>query len=320
MSDFQYLTIVGVGRSGTSLLMSMLNAHPEVMFPPEFHFINQHLARRPQATLSEAATRLRSDARFARLDMTVDDAIRPFTNQQLPFSMPALYREILFQYGRRGNGRVIGDKAPKYVEYLPVIHLIFPNAKIIHLIRDPRDVYLSRKKAAWSANRPDLLQLLAYRAQYDLGRRLGPQLFGEYYLEVQYEQLLTQPVKTLRLICDKLQIPFIQQMLDFSDSARQLVAKDELSWKQETIGPLLTNNMNKWQKVLTPAQTAQVEAACWPTFVDGLYQSAQHRFSWSQRLTNSYMMLLSRLYQANILRQNKRICRLIQQQESTILT
>lgn len=294
----------------------MLNAHPDVIFPPEFHFINQHLAQRPQATLSEAAARLRSDARFARLDMAVADVVRPFTDHQLPFTMATLYRQILFQFGQRGNGRIIGDKAPKYVEYLPVIQQIFPEAIVIHLIRDPRDVYLSRKKAAWSANRPDFLQLLAYRAQYDLGRRLGAQLFGENYLEVQYENLLTHPEQMLHIICQKLQIPFLNHMLDFSASARQLVAEDELSWKEETIGPLLANNMNKWRQTLTAAQIAQVEAACWPTFTDGLYQPAQHRSTWSHRLTNSYMRLLSGLYQANILRQNKRICRLIRQQES----
>lgn len=312
MNEFQYIAIVGVGRSGTSLLMSMLNAHADVVFPPEFHFINQHMARRPQATLREMADRLRTDPRFARLNMPVEDVIRPFRQNQVPYTLPALYQQILLQYGQQHNRRIIGDKAPKYVEYLPVIHQIFPEAKVIHLIRDPRDVYLSRKKAAWSASRPDFLQLLAYRAQYTLGRRLGPQLFGNNYLEVQYENLLMQPEATLQHLCHQLQIPYLAQMLNFSHSARQLVASDELAWKAETIGPLLTNNMNKWQDALTPSQTAQVEAACWPAFADGLYQPVHYQATWSQQLTNRIMKLASALYQANILRQNRQIGQHIQ--------
>lgn len=312
-SNLQVIAIVGVGRSGTSLLMSMLNAHPEVAFPPEFHFINQHLARKPKATLEEAVARLQADARFARLEMDLDEVIRPFTNRQQLFSMPALYRQILQQYAARQNVSIIGDKAPKYVEFLPVIHQIFPDAKILHLIRDPRDVYLSRTKAAWSANRPDILQYLAYRAQYSLGRTHGPILFGKNYLEIQYESLLTEPELTLRRVAQHLQIPFLSQMLAFAQSAQELVAPDERAWKKETFGPLLTNNMNKWQRELTPGQTARIEAACAPVFADGRYQPAQSRKTVSAHLINGCMSLLSRLYQMRINHKNRQICRQIAQ-------
>ncbi|NKQ36527.1 MAG: sulfotransferase [Chloroflexi bacterium] len=308
-SDLQYIAIVGVGRSGTSLLMSMLNAHPDVAFPPEFHFINRHLAQKPQAALDEAVARLQADARFARLEMDLAEVIRPFTHNRQPFTMPALYRQILLTYAQQQNVAIIGDKAPKYVEYLPVIRQIVPDAKIIHLIRDPRDVYLSRTKAAWSANRSDTTQFLAYRAQYALGRSQGPRLFGENYLEVQYENLLAQPEMTLHSICDLLQIPYFSQMLAFATSAQELVAQDELAWKKETFGPLLINNMNKWQRELTPAQTARVEAACRPAFTDGLYQAARPYPTFSGRLTNGYMSLLSRLYRGRVIYKNRQICR-----------
>ena len=75
---------------------------------------------------------------------------------------------------------------------------------MIHLIRDPRDVYISRTKAKWSSSRPDILQFLAYRSQYALGAKHGPMLFGNNYLEVHYENLLIQPEKELKRICDLL--------------------------------------------------------------------------------------------------------------------
>ena len=191
-SELQYIAIVGVGRSGTTLLMSMLNAHPEIAFPPEFHYINQHLARKPNAPIEEAISRLQNDSRFQRLQIDLEDVIRPFRGGQL-FSMAELYKAILRYYATAQNVNIIGDKAPKYVEYLPTIKQIFPDAKIIHLIRDPRDVYLSRTKADWSAERTDVLQHLAYRAQYDLGCHQGEKLFGNNYIPIQYENLLTQP-------------------------------------------------------------------------------------------------------------------------------
>ena len=306
-SDLQYVAIVGVGRSGTTLLMSMLNAHPEVTFPPEFHFINQHLAKEPKATLDEAVLRLQNDTRFQRLQLDLDEVIRPFKGER-PFSMPALYQEILQYYAQQQNVKIIGDKAPKYVEYLPTIKHIFPKAKIIHLIRDPRDVYLSRTKAAWSSDRSDILQFLAYRSQYNLGRHQGPQLFGTNYMEVQYENLLLQPAVELKKICQMLDIAFANDMLQFSKSAKQLVASDEMSWKKEVLGPLLTNNMNKWEKELTPKQIARIETACTPTFQDGLYAKAYPSSSPLNSLFyNRAMAILSTIYKNNVKFKNWRV-------------
>ena len=109
-------------------------------------FVNQHLAAKPTATLNEAVQRLKNDSRFKRLQVDLEDVIRPFKKGE-SFSMPNLYKQILSQYAAQHQVEIIGDKAPKYVEYLPVLHNIFPNAKIIHLIRDPRDVYLSRNES-----------------------------------------------------------------------------------------------------------------------------------------------------------------------------
>ncbi len=298
-SDLQYVAIVGVGRSGTTLLMSMLNAHPEIVFPPEFHFINQHLAQKPKASLDEAVIRLQTDVRFQRLQVDLEDVIRPFRDKR-PFSMPELYKAILHYYATQQDAKIIGDKAPKYVEYLPTIKQIFPNAKVIHLIRDPRDVYLSRTKADWSSQRADILQYLAYRAQYELGCHQGGKLFGNNYLAIQYENLLLQPETELQKMCQWLQISFTQEMLQFSDSAQKLVASDEMAWKKEVLGPLLTNNMNKWERALTPEKIGRIEAACTPTFQDGLYAKAYPQRTIQSSLYNNGMAILSALYKSNI--------------------
>ncbi len=313
--ELQFFAIVGVGRSGTTLLMSMLNAHSAMALPPEFHFVNQHIAQAPTATLPEAKARLEEDSRFARLGTTVDEAIRPFSQNQSPFSMPNLYREILKTYAARKNVAIIGDKAPKYVEYLPILRQLFPKGKIIHLIRDPRDVYLSRAKAAWSASRRDNMQFLAYRAQYALGRRLGPQLFGDNYLETYYEQLLTQPETELKRICHFIGVPFQSEMLAFSSSAQNIVFPDEMAWKKEALGPLLTNNMNKWRQKLPPDKIARIESACTPTFKDGFYQRSEQSNnrpnSVKYALLNGYMAILSALYQGAIKAKNRQVLRKI---------
>ena len=315
MADLAYFAIVGVGRSGTTLLMSILNAHPHIAVPPEFHFVSQHLVRYPRAGLSKAMVRLQGDSRFARLGLDIEEVRRSFAKGSAPFSMILLYQEILALYAHRQNVGIIGDKAPKNIEYLPVLHRAFPRAKLIHLIRDPRDVYLSRSKAAWSAGRSDLSHFIAYRAQYEMSRCLGPELFGDCYLEVHYEDLISRPHVELGRVCRLLDVAFMDEMLDFSRSAKELVFADEMSWKKEVLGPLLTHNKEKWRQELTPEKAGRIEAACSPTFRDGFYRKSRRsrtsRAYLSERLTDAFMAVFSTIYQQSLAVKNRRVLRAI---------
>jgi hypothetical protein len=160
---------------------------------------------------------------------------------------------------------------------------------------------------------------LAYRAQYDLGSRLGPQLFGHRYHEIHYENLLTQPRIELRELCRLLEVPFDEAMLEFSDSAEELVSPEEMSWKKEALGPLLTDNVNKWKEALSSEKTRQIEAACLPTFQNGFYQVSRNReksvgASLVDSAINTGMGLLASLYQQFVLLKNWRAKRAIKRQ------
>lgn len=315
MTGISFFAIVGIGRSGTTLLMCMLNEHPDIVTPPEFHFISQHIAKQPNMKLFEASERLKKDQRFARLGLDVEDVIRHFRDQNEPFSPDRLYRSILNTYAYKQKVNIIGDKAPKNIEYLPVLHKVFPQGKIIHLIRDPRDVYLSRIKADWSMSRPDTLQFLAYRVQYDMGRQIGQRLFGDNYLEVHYEELLKQPEIELKRICDLLEVSFSPKMMNFSNSASKLVFSDEMSWKKETFGPLLIKNKDKWFTELSSEKVARIEAACSPVFKDGFYIRSQQRRTLQSILKypilDTYMAILAALYHQFVMVKNRRIIRLM---------
>ena len=315
MTSLTYFAIVGVGRSGTTLLMSMLNSHPDVALPPESHFVAQHLVKHPRAGVAELAPKLADDHQFTRLGFNISDLLKPFENGDQSFSVANLYRSILEQYAARRGVQIIGDKAPRNIEYLPVLHRVFPEAKIIHLIRDPRDVYLSRAAAQWSSSRPDVLHFVAYRAQTALGRRWGRRLFGENYLEVRYESLITRPEAELERICHLLKIPYDRKMLRFADAAEELIFPDEMAWKKEALGPLLRHNKEKWQHDLPKRKVTRIEAACSPAFRDGGYARASTRKScWSTIVFTGMdvgMALLSGLYQQVVTRKNRRVLRAI---------
>lgn len=276
--DTPPIFIIGVGRSGTSLLQSMLHAHSQVTFLPETHFFRNYIAypgirQQMEAMLwSDLQKKLEKDEDLKRAGVSVN-ALVEASHHDNP-DMVKLYDRLLSTYLDREGGRIVGDKDPRNIDHLQAIHRIYPAAKVLHIIRDPRDVLLSRMKAAWSAHRPYWMHLFIYSAQFGKGRRLGQSLFGPAYLEVQYEQLIQQPEQVLTQICKHIGVDFEPGMLTFGNAAKKLVDDSEMQWKKEVLGPLMSKNMAKWKSGLTPWQIRLTEKLCREPFVDFDYSEA----------------------------------------------
>jgi hypothetical protein len=272
-ADFAPVIVCGVGRSGTSLLQSMLAAHPGLCLPPETQFFRAYVAsRRRRRALERAGTealvaRLARDPRFARAGILPGELLQPWLqDKQRRLCLAAVYRRLLEEYarreGREGPPPVVGDKDPKNIEFLPALAAAYPHAYVLHIVRDPRAVLASRMDAEWSRDRPWWIHPLIQAVQWRRGRRLGARSFGERWLELRYEDLLTQPEAVLRRVCGHLGLEFDAAMLEFGTAARRLVAPTELSWKKDTLGPLQTRHADKWRQRLSVAQAAWAEACC----------------------------------------------------------
>ena len=260
--------VVGVGRSGTSLLQSMLAAHSALAVPPETAFLRRYAAVgilsrmvRGGASRSDIVNLLEADPRLLRVPvsyaMVVDEAA-----EEGQLTDISVYRCLLSQYARSVNKPGVGDKDPRMIEYLDILQAAYPEANVVQIIRDPRDVLASKKKADWSSRYSSLRHVFAYRVQLMNGRREGLKQFGDRYHEIVYEALLAEPEEQLRALCEKFGIPYESGMLKFSKAAESLVAPDEMGWKQETMGPLLKGNHGKWRESLTDVEVALVERSC----------------------------------------------------------
>ncbi len=268
--------IVGVGRSGTSLLQSMLHAHPDICFLPETAIIRRYLAsgvlgrQLGKHGKQTVVDHLAADERLKRLGLP-QAHLREAVPEQ-PEQMAALYPRLMDAFTRaRGHFRYVGDKDPRNSEYLPWIREHYKQAWVIHIFRDPRDVLASKQKAAWSRGRYWLAHVFANRVQFILAMNWGQQLFGTRFLSLAYEDLIARPEEQLRRICAFLELPFDEEMLAFAKASRELVAEDEIAWKGETMGPLRNENTGSWVHQLSPAQSAACEVLCGPTMALGGY-------------------------------------------------
>ncbi|WP_123631390.1 sulfotransferase family protein [Salinisphaera orenii] len=266
--------IVGVGRSGTSLVHSMLGSHSALALPPETAFLRRLVVSKDFARScrnGHGVATLDDDDRLQRVGLTGAELVAAAGDGARPVDV---YRSFLRLYRVKMGKPYSGDKDPRAIEWLGAASVALPGVRIIHVVRDPRDVLLSKKKADWSSTRGVLWHVFAARVQLRLGRGSGRRMRLGHYCELIYEELLDNPSGELQRLCAFLGLDYEHAMLDFGHEAQRLVSPGEMQWKKETLGPLLSNNRGKWRGQLRDWEVALVEQVCGEHFRLGGYESS----------------------------------------------
>lgn len=255
--------IIGVGRSGTTLIQSMLNAHQDIAFTPETHFIRNFIVELDINPEDEHILRkkLVNDENLKRLDIKIDEICDELIDEN-EFTLQNFYNELLYRYAKYKNKKYIGEKDPKNTEYLPIIKRLFPDAYVINIIRDPRDVMVSRMKAEWSRDRYFLNHVLTYREQIKKGIKDGNKLFGNNYHELHYENLIEDPEKVSKDVTKFLDIQYDNNMLYFNKKADEIIKGKEKKWKENCFKSILSSNKNKWKDKLDKKKVLLTETGC----------------------------------------------------------
>ncbi|MEO0423451.1 MAG: sulfotransferase [Pseudomonadota bacterium] len=261
----EFLFVVGIGRSGTSLLQNMLAGHSAISFLPESSFLRRYAFSRAfdkgvgAGDLPAFAKTLADDVAFKRLGFSAEQVQEMLASPEGGRGA-GFFRRAAYRFGPPTQGAVyLGDKDPRLIEYLPSLKAAFPSAKVVHIYRDPRDVFLSKSRADWAKGRTAFAYAFAGRVQWELVRRTGEALFGENFYELAYERLIDSPDEEMSKLCRFLSLSLEPAMLHPSEGGGALVAKDELAWKKETLGPILAANTGKWRTGLAPSQIVLVE-------------------------------------------------------------
>ncbi len=135
------LILLGVRRSGTTLLRVMLDRNAELAVPDESYFVPQ-LARRHRGVVDVDA--FVDDVR--RLPTLVEWELSPddVAQRLRPGMSTGAAIAAVFETYANGRGKARwGDKTPLYMQYLPLLERLFPDARFVHLVRDGRDAALS---------------------------------------------------------------------------------------------------------------------------------------------------------------------------------
>jgi len=216
--------VIGVGRSGTTLLRLMLDAHPDLAMPPETGFIPDMIAaaRRSDATPEDVLADVESLRKWG--DFTIDrDELLKRWHRVEPLRPRGVVRAFYELYAEGQGKPRWGDKTPGYTMHIRRIAKVLPEAHFVHLIRDGRAVTHSRLTTL--ALTPTEMERVAgrWKRRVRRARRAGAHV-GRY-LEVRYERLVTEPEATLRQVCDFIDLPWDPVMLDHHERAEERLAE-----------------------------------------------------------------------------------------------
>jgi len=229
--------ILGLPRSGTTLVESLLTSHSKVGSLGEvnsfaFALMHQVGSHENKLDLIEKSAQIN----FAELGQK-------------------------YQYATRGygvEGQFLIDKTPLNYLYIGLIRQSLPNAKIIHLKRHPLDACFAMYKTLFRMGYPfsyDLSDLAMYYAAYQDLMDHWQQQYPDQILNLHYQKLVDQPEAELKILCDYCGLDFESEMLNFYKHQKPVATASAAQVRQ----PIYTSSVNRWkryQKQLLPLKQA----------------------------------------------------------------
>lgn len=215
--------VVGVERSGTTLLRLMLDAHSDLAIPSETHFL--HLLRRQRF-------RRISRRRFLAVVVGEDtfpnfgideDVLRRTLRALRPFTVSDGLRSFYKLYAERFGKSRWGDKTPPYAVAMSFISTLLPEAHFVNVIRDGRDVAVSLRPLWFGPGEDVAAQARHWVRDVKQARRQSQRV--PHYAEVRFEDLVREPEESLRRLCAYLALPFESRMLAYHETAASRMAE-----------------------------------------------------------------------------------------------
>lgn len=260
------LIVGGCPRSGTTLLRAILDNHPEIAIPPETNFVlpGWHERsrfgdlRRPEQRRAAAEWILAPGERGGRRirgEVPHDEAV-----ERVAAAAPtlgSLFAACFALYAERTGKVRWGDKRPRYAMWIGTVFALFPDARFVNVVRDPRGAVASQIPMGW--DEPDVAlagSLANWEASIERVDAFARGLRPDQLLDVRYEDLVRWPERELERICAFAGLDTGEEAIAATLSAPRQGRRST----PEAVGePISAAPIASWRERLSPADAALVE-------------------------------------------------------------
>ena len=256
--------IAGLHRSGTSLVRAIVGSHPTLaMYPSDLPLWQEFYEPYKNQDLNDATIRTQlvdailSHKKVQSLATPIDRSRLLSDLDQISIEGQALidcgviFAHFLQQYARLQGRSRWGLKSPFQEHYAEAMLQAYPTAKILHIIRDPRDVLVSIKSRGW------YWDLKKRCKEWRNSTRLAhhwQQTYPLSYQVIRYEDLVAQPAPIVRLICAFLDLEYLPDLLLMQGQAGWSGSNSrfaDVGWHSKTISPIA---VGRYEGLLSKAE------------------------------------------------------------------
>ena len=275
----------GLERTGTSLIYALLASHPNIAMTRRTnwwtYFDGHYGDLADDANLDRCLTAMMRYRRHRKLEPDRDRLRAEFrAGERSSCRLFALLEE---QHAERVGKPRWGDKSLHTERYAERVFECFPDARILHMVRDPRDRYASALKR-WKSNRGGVgSATAAWIASVRLGER-NEKRYPDRFRIVRYETLAHDPEATLRELCAFIDEPFDPAMLAMGGAADFREAGGNSSFGRFASGHISTASIGRYRKVLSESQVAFMQALAGTAMAVHGYEASPISLSGSEAL------------------------------------
>jgi peptidoglycan/xylan/chitin deacetylase (PgdA/CDA1 family) len=249
--------LVGAPRSGTTILQSLLAAHPEIISFPESKFFHYLL-------YEEFATKLPSRLEtFFRDEINRPELLNNFDDNQNVENKASWFVRILDSLAMEENKSIWLEKTPEHIYFIEDIQSLIPDAKFIHILRNGMDTIASMYEA--TRNFSEL-----WGGVWDLEHCIErwkdavltshKYINNSYHILVKYEELIDNKRLILGNICDFLEIDYDSAMLtNYKEKAANLSLN--LPWHQGIARDIQSTKIHKYHQIFNRNQIQSILVA-----------------------------------------------------------
>lgn len=277
--------IGGPDRSGTTLLYALLASHPNISMARRSNMWRFFYGRYGDLATPENFERCLHDMthyhkmRHLRAD---PERIRREFRAGAP-TYGRLFALLHEHHAERAGKPRWGDKSLHIEHYTGDIFAEFPDARVIQMVRDPRDRYASVRKR-FGKDTPRLGAATARWLRAMRRGRLNLRRYPDRYRIVRYESLASRPEETLRAICDFLGEEYAPVMLTMRGAADYHDSGGNSSFDPIEPGVISTRSIGRFRSVLSAGEIAFIQLVCGPEMAACEYPLVPVDFTPGERL------------------------------------
>lgn len=251
----KFFIIVGSGRNGSTLLEQILNYHPDVFVAHETRYYSYLIKKNnfKDKSIQQIFNLLNNYWWIKEYKIQFEIFERVFNGINISCIEDKVFFSIIISASQNSNKYILGEKTPRH--FLNASYLMKNySLKVIHIVRDPRDVlssYLSQPFGPSSSYEVANLYTQV-QSEHEKNKK------SDNYLVIKYEDLVSEIESSLNLVCNFLEIPYSNDLLKFHARKEKGFNKVQ-SHHFKTTKPISNSRLNLWKNKLNYIQVGYIE-------------------------------------------------------------